>query len=144
MRKTSRIKNWKGKTKKCLTRLKQSDSRSEYAEMNISKLHHRWLWWCIFQTNHHSTSGLTSWRTRSSGRSWRSMPSPASSTTPSMRCSTNTKILKLEHSFNIHTCISQDFELTKVLMSEAWINNKTSLYLQLFESNMNSYSLEFV
>ena len=29
------------KSKKCSFRLKQSDSRSEYAEMNISKLHHR-------------------------------------------------------------------------------------------------------
>ena len=50
-------------------------------------------------------SGLTSWRTRSSGRSWRSTPSPDSSMTPSMRCSTNTKNLKLENSSNIHTLI---------------------------------------
>ena len=36
-------------------------------------------------------SGLTSWRTRSSGKSWRSTPSLASLMTPSMRCSTNTR-----------------------------------------------------
>ena len=99
-------------------RLKQSDSRSEYAEMNISKLHHRYNFFIngnvkqcktnIVPPSIHnipSLSGSTSWRTRSSGRSWRSTRSPASLTTPSTRCWTSTRRqhkLKIIHSTPAH------------------------------------------
>ena len=43
-------------------------------------------------TSASSTSGSTSWRTRSSGRSSRSTPCLASLTRPSTTCSTNTRL----------------------------------------------------
>ena len=47
------------------------------------------------------SSGLTNWKTRSSGRSWRSTRSLASWTTPSMRCSTSTRMLLATYSGNV-------------------------------------------
>ena len=93
-------------------------------------------WWSRCRENHqnhplkpHQThwfrfSGLTSWRTRSFGRSWRSMRSLASWMTPSTRCSTNTRWKQAM------------VGMAKALM-QAWVNNNTKLEIQLFKSNLN-------